>query len=188
MKKIVCVFVLIWFITGCVGESDKSTKSTDSSKNPMEKKANTDEPLAIAEINQLLYVNNKFEGVKIIEPTTTDALNTVGLQEAFRYNYLARNNGNLGANNQFFLAVYQYEKTENAVGAVQNYMEIAETGNGFWRFRDFLIPIGEFVLWLHADCTLSENNWQQSVEAVTQTLSAMPKSISCKCGDSCLYE
>lgn len=185
MKKIVCFFICIWFLVGCVEDSNKNT---DSLKSSTEKKANADESLSIAEINQLLYVNNKFEEVKGFTPKNTDALNTAGLQEAFRYHYQARNGGNTGVNNKFFLAVYQYETAENADGAIQHYMELAETGNGFWRFRDFLIAIGEYVLWLHADCSLSESNWEQSIEAITQTLSKMPKTITCKCGDSCLYE
>ncbi len=193
MKNILCILICIWFITSCVTDNsenlDKDTASSSNSGiNKTERKSNTTEALSIAEINQRLNLDNKFKNVEGIELNERDVLNTVGVIDAVRYNYTTRENINTGISAKFYLALYQYKTADDAVTALQYYMEVAETSNGFWRFHDFLIPIGKNILWLHGDCTLPEQNWDKAIEAITQTLSEVPKSIACKCSESCVYE
>ncbi|MEZ4888553.1 MAG: hypothetical protein R3E32_27765 [Chitinophagales bacterium] len=170
------------FITSCV------TNSSEGMEDGSERKANTTEPLSIAAIHQKLYIHNKFEGSESIDLEKSNPLKTVGIVKAFRYNYLAEEGIDASMNASFYLAIFQYQDSDIAVAAIRDFMKNATTSNGSWRFNDFLIPIGENVIWLHADCTLPDQNWQDLTEVITGSLSEVPKSINCECGEDCVYD
>lgn len=183
MKNLFYLLLCVCIINACVSDA-----SDDSSSSSTEKKMNTNDELSIAEINQRLYVDSKFNGIEGIKLSERDILNTIGVVQASRYNYVVRETSNTGINAEFYLALFEYETADNAVASVQYYLESTQASNGFWRFHDFLIPVGKYVLWLHGDCTLPKQNWNNAIEAITQTLTEVPKAVTCECNESCLYE
>ncbi len=192
MKNIFYLLIANLFITACVtdGAEDSSAdlaSTTNKRVVKAEKKINTNNPLSIAEIHKSLYLKNQFGKTETMELKENDPLNTMGLVEAFRYNYFARTVAG-DDNSRFFLAVYKYQSVEIADKVMEGRVQEVEEVKTRWNLNDFYIPVGEYILWIHSNCHISRDNWAGVIESVVGVLSEEPKSIDCQCGIYCKYE